>query len=213
MNGKGRLKFNSISLILLVLLASILALAGYRHEPQANSTKRFFFPNSGGPVLFNHEKHSDQAEGCESCHHHLYSAEVYAECVECHDDDMIADDFTHAELREVEDHECGYCHEIHNEREPQSCRQCHTPTPHEPVIENTCINCHDFERGDEDWDEANIPHEEMLELHENDCSNCHQVQTISSAYHSQCVNCHDYESAKIFGKVAAEWDCQSCHLK
>ena len=213
MNGKPGLKFISISLMLLFLIASILAVTGYQQVPQTDSEKRLYFQNSGGPVLFDHEQHADRAEGCENCHHQLYSADVYAECVECHDDDFSVDDFSHTELLEIEDHECAYCHDIHDEREPQNCRQCHSQALLEPVIENNCVNCHDFQRGDDEWEEANISHEQMLEAHENDCTNCHAVETISSAYHSQCIKCHDYESARVFGKVAAEWDCQSCHLK
>jgi len=211
MNGKGAFNFNTISLILLVLLSGIFAFSGYRQTPEAASDKRFYFPNSGGAIVFNHQQHSDQSEGCESCHHHLYNAELSSPCVECHDDDVSADDFSHAELKEIEDHECGFCHALDAVRKPQNCRQCHPQTANEAFVVNTCSSCH--EDSDEDYADLDISHEEILEIHEDDCSSCHQLQTTSAVYHLQCISCHEKEDAQVFGKAAAEWECQSCHLK
>ncbi len=207
----GKFKLNQVGLILLVIVCGTLAIAAYRQTPET-APKRLYFPNSGGAVLFNHEQHSDHSDGCESCHHHLYSADLISECVDCHDDDVSADDFSHAELKEIDDHECGYCHEVHDVREPQNCRQCHTQTADEASSTSTCSSCHDIEDGDEDYADLQVSHEELLEIHEDDCMSCHQEQTISSVYHLQCVNCHEQLDAQIFGKTAADWECQSCHL-
>lgn len=213
MNGKRVLSFNTIALILLVLISSIFAVSGYHQVPDTATATRFFFPNSGGPVLFNHQEHSEGAEGCESCHHHLYSADLISDCLDCHDDDIRRADYSHAELKKIEDHECGYCHEIHEVRKAQNCRQCHSQASAEAGSVAICSSCHEVEADGEDYADLDVTHEELLDIHDNDCSSCHQPETISSVYHIQCINCHEQESAHIFGKLSSEWECQSCHLK
>jgi len=212
MNGKNGLNFNTSGLVFLVLIASALAIWGYCQPSQASTGDRIYFMNPGGAVLFNHQHHADQSAGCESCHHHLYNADISSECADCHDDDVTAEEFAHAELLEIEDHECSFCHELHDDREPQNCRQCHLHTADESASVISCSSCHECEEDSEDCAELDLTHEEMLDVHENDCTNCHQLSSISSVYHLQCINCHQEERAEIFGKDAGEWNCQACHL-
>jgi len=213
MSGKLGLNGSKISLILLVIVATILALVGYRQAPAAVVTERHFFENSGGAVVFDHQQHADVTEGCESCHHHLVRGEQYTECLDCHDDSYSAADFTHTELLEIKDHECNYCHELHEDRSPQTCRQCHAPVQDASPPTLNCSECHDFEADDAYIVDLDLSHEDLLDIHEEDCSTCHQPQSISAAYHLQCISCHEQKAAMIFGKNAAEWDCQACHLK
>ncbi|MEA3287391.1 MAG: cytochrome c3 family protein [Candidatus Marinimicrobia bacterium] len=198
----------SYGLILLTGLAGLIALTGYSNQPDPTQGERFYLRNSGGDVLFDHQTHKDQTEGCETCHHNLFNADFATECFDCHDEDMMVEDFTHAEMKEIEDHECFFCHELHEDREATNCRQCHPTSEPEYPTETNCASCHDS-----DYSREMLSHEEMLETHEDDCAGCHHLQTLSSIYHLQCVGCHEQEVVKIAGKCATEWECSACHLK
>ena len=104
MSGK---KKKSVKIIILTIACFLIGSATYLFEEAPADTGRYYIENSGGAVVFEHDRHSEQAESCADCHHPLFSVTEMTTCDECHDDDFMAEDFDHEELKEVEDHQCS----------------------------------------------------------------------------------------------------------
>lgn len=195
-------------LIIVTVGAGLIGIAGCFIEDDPTSNDRSYWRNSGGAVMFEHQAHTDMTEGCESCHHDLLSADSRIACNECHDDDMVTEDFEHSEFEEIEAHTCATCHELDESAEAQSCRICHPAAQEadQPLI--TCIECHDDE-----YTIDLLTHDEMQETHEQDCAVCHNSETISAVYHLQCSQCHLIENNQMFADAEGKPRCERCHLK
>lgn len=101
-----------------------------------------------------HEPEPDTAAvGCRTCHPAVADAPDAAadpaDCQQCHDDpDYSPDEFTHADILEIEDHACRDCHGIRpvSEAYHQGCTACHRNQADDRFIDDqnkpVCQACH-----------------------------------------------------------------------
>jgi hypothetical protein len=195
-------------LIVLTLIAGMVGVAGYWVESEPTDTDRYYLRNSGGAVLFEHQAHVDLADGCESCHHDLLLSDSRQACSECHGEDVVADDFSHDDLKMIEAHTCGFCHRIDESAQAQSCRHCHAPVQEAALRIVTCTECHD-----DDYTKDLLTHDEMQEVDGHSCEGCHNPRAINVVYHQQCTRCHLIENHKLFTAKDGGVRCEMCHLK
>ncbi|MGD9900046.1 MAG: cytochrome c3 family protein [Calditrichaceae bacterium] len=207
MNGNFLNNKKLLALVFLTILAYITGFMGYLSTVESSSRDRFFMHNKGGDVLFEHDEHQQKAGNCSACHHEILSADERADCNDCHDD-MEADYFTHADLKQVDSHQCITCHRIDETKEPQNCRVCHTINHDEPGHVD-CLTCHD----DPDYNMEFFGHDELCEIDGHDCAGCHSAQSTEGIYHQQCNDCHRLENESYFFEPDGGVRCQACHLK
>ena len=198
-------------LTLLVLVAAALALYGYLKPEPAIEGRYFYLENAGGAVLFTHAAHQENDTMCVTCHHALIQGDA-ENCNECHDDgDYTVDDFTHAELLDIEDHSCDGCHTPLPDADARGCRVCHpaastgSEKPNEPL---NCQQCHD----DPDYIADDFTHTELLDLEDHSCIGCHQPGPIGEIYHQDCTACHRGREPERFIDDQDQAICKSCHL-
>ena len=196
-----------LQLALLTLVAGLVGVAGYLVESESSNIDRYYLPNSGGAVMFEHKAHTTMVDGCESCHHDLLSSDSRNDCSDCHED-IVAEDFEHANLKTIEAHSCGTCHQINESAQAQSCRNCHLSVQESDKVSTACIECHDAE-----YTTDLLTHDEMQEVHDQDCESCHYSRVISVVYHEQCNRCHFVENVKLFASPEGTMKCEMCHLK
>lgn len=209
MNGDNRKAKRPYPLIVLTVLAGLIGVAGFWAGADSPAgSDRFYFRNSGGAVLFEHNNHIDEADGCESCHHNLFLSDSRNECTDCHDDGMSAEDFTHADLKEIDGHSCAGCHQLNETIEAGSCRQCHPAAQESDERLIACSTCHD-----DDYTPDMLTHDEMQEVEGHECDGCHNISTASGAYHEQCSGCHLQQNPDKFAATEGGVRCEQCHLK
>ena len=196
-----------LPLTLLTLVAGLVGVAGYWVESEPVNTERYYLPNTGGAVMFEHKAHTTTVDGCESCHHDLLSADSRNPCLECHED-FIAEDFEHADLKTTASHSCATCHQIDESAQTQSCRNCHPSIQESDKVSAACVECHDA-----DYTTDLLTHDEMQEVHDQDCGTCHYSKAISVVYHEQCNGCHLIENNELFASEDGSMRCERCHLK
>ena len=196
---------------LLILVAIPLALYGYLKPEPPIQGHYFYLDNAGGGVLFTHAAHQENDTTCVTCHHDLIQGDAES-CSECHDDpDYTADEYTHAELVDIEDHSCDECHQPLPNENARSCRVCHpafttgSEPPNEPL---NCQQCHD----DPDYIADDFTHPELLEFEEHSCLGCHQSPPIGEIYHQECTACHRGTEPERFIDDQGQAICKSCHL-
>ncbi len=90
-----------------------------------------------------------KAESCRKCHLSVQDAETtFVDCETCHEDDYEKEDFTHAELRSVEDHTCDECHYARSLSDAyhDQCNFCHLRQSEEKFAKEDgslrCESCH-----------------------------------------------------------------------
>lgn len=208
MNGNFLKNKKLLVLILLTVLAFIVGFMGYLSTAESSSGNRFFMHNKGGDVLFEHSQHQQTVENCAGCHHEILSADERVECNECHDD-MEAEYFTHADLKQVESHQCVTCHKIDETRNPQNCKACHAKNQDEETKGVDCLKCHD----DPEYNADLLNHDEFCEIEGHECTGCHNPQSSEGVYHQQCNDCHRLENENYFFEPDGSVRCQACHLK
>ncbi|MBN2366532.1 MAG: hypothetical protein JXL67_10225 [Calditrichaeota bacterium] len=202
MNGKI-----TVLLILLAGMAILLGTAGYLLPEHKKNTDRYYFQNSAGAVLFDHQFHTEQAEECAVCHHPLLLSSEKNECSMCHDPEMSPEYFEHADLIEIPGHSCVTCHAVSDSRSPQNCRSCHQKGNTSGQLIISCDNCHD-----DSYNPESFSHDDLVDIHEASCEGCHNARGTDEAYHQQCNRCHRKEAEDRF-VVKNEIQCNMCHLK
>lgn len=129
-------------LVVLAVLALAVGIYGYLGATPTAQSGRVYLTNNGGPVLFTHAAHAEQADGCIDCHHDL-AVDLVASCDDCHDEgEMDADMLEHADLQSIEDHSCDGCHEIAPDEDAAGCRECHETAEIAHIYHQQCNGCH-----------------------------------------------------------------------
>lgn len=204
MSGKRK---KTITLIILTIVCFLVGSATYYFEESPQNTDRYYIDNSGGAVLFEHGVHGDQSESCADCHHPLFSVTDMTSCSECHDEDVLAEDFSHKEMIEIEDHNCSFCHPVNEDVQPQSCGSCHPKLQEESEAVINCMECHD-----DSYTADLLTHDEMQEIEDHTCEGCHNAKSLSDSYHKQCNGCHAKENEELFIDSEGKTKCSACHL-
>ncbi len=205
MNGKRK---KSVVLVILTVIAGIVGIGGYMFGGQPPETGRYYIRNSGGAVMFDHAQHTQLAEDCADCHHTVLSADDRNSCSTCHDDEMSADYFEHADLKEIHAQKCTFCHNRAPEAEPQPCQECH---PKAQPADNTNISC--SECHDDSYTKDLLTHDEMQQIEAHSCDGCHNSRSLNVVYHEQCTGCHLRQDEEKFATKSGEVNCNICHLK
>ncbi len=182
---------------LLALLACI-ALAGYilPWEKAKAQPQKTLLLNSGGPVVFEHEKHASASPECIVCHHELRSADKPMKCGSCHG--VVFDDaFRKDHASSYPQTSCAVCHHYRTE-EGRDCALCHTG----------------YKTAGKDW--GHSMHRGELGL---DCTACHHP----GAEPQNCAVCHKDGKAPLMGGKkpvgkpsladAAHKKCSDCHVE
>lgn len=199
----------TISLTIALLVAIAAAVIGCLADVKDTGTNRIFMQASAGSVLFDHGKHSGDAESCMQCHHTLYGATQATSCQECHDDEMKPEEFEHAELKEFHARDCSKCHDrVKEDAEALSCRECHPGIQPSETNTNSCQECHD-----DDYTPDMMGHDEYQEIEDHSCLGCHTPKSVSEAYHTNCSHCHLETAPEKFTTAGGELQCGSCHLR
>lgn len=211
MSGNNQNRKNwTKGLTILSLVVIVGAVIGCLANSKEVTTDRVYLRNSGGSVLFDHGKHSQAAESCAQCHHDLYSAAQATSCEECHDEGVVAEDFSHARLKEAHNRDCARCHEeIAEEKKPASCRECHPGMQPSETNTNSCLECHD----DDSYTPDMLEHDEYLEVEDHSCLGCHTPQAVSQVYHLNCTSCHLETLPERFTTSGGDVSCGACHLQ
>jgi len=158
----------TLFIALLALAAGAFSLVGYLRagSRQAEAPARYYYRNSSGAVLFQHEGHQDFLD-CGDCHHELDQAseephvcgschpaepgegDRFLGCQECHDDPEYTPDMVeHLDLIELEDHDCEGCHSARTLTEAfhAQCGNCHLELAPERFADaegnSRCEACH-----------------------------------------------------------------------
>lgn len=207
MNGRANPRNLTLTLSIILVLSGVIAVAGYCYPEREVATEVYYWPNSSGAVLFDHNQHKEYTDGCENCHHELVVGQEVLACDNCHED-YSPDDLEHSDLAAIEEHTCNYCHAIGDHSAIQSCRSCHLAAVDGNPGLVTCSSCHD-----DAYEPDQLSHNEMQEIEEHSCSGCHIPATISAVFHDDCSNCHLTVGPDIFTSAAAEIRCERCHLK
>jgi len=208
MNGKVGSQSRSLLLVIVAVGAGLVGVAGYWSTNEPLDTDRYYMHSSAGAVMFEHRTHADASDGCESCHHDMFLSESRQACDDCHGGDFTAGDFDHDELKAIEAHTCGTCHQIDGSAQAQSCRKCHPAAQEAEQVIVACIKCHD-----DDYTPDLLTHDEMQEMHVPGCESCHNCRSISEVYHEQCNRCHLAEDSERFAAGDGSVRCEMCHLK
>jgi len=208
MNGNA-LRSKQRALVLVVIIAGIVGIAGYALPEKQTDSGRLYLRNSAGPVVFNHIGHSEQTGACVSCHHDLIGEADPASCANCHGEYMQAADFTHEVFTSVEGHECSFCHQIAPDTAAQNCRTCHPESQEADANTAECSTCHDAS-----YTPDLMSHNMLNEVHTSSgCETCHAPREIQTAYHDQCNDCHLRQQPEMFSADDGGARCERCHLK
>ena len=196
-----------IYVCLLALLAAI-ALAGYvlPWETAGSQPQKSLLQNSGGPVVFEHEKHVATGAKCIDCHHELSVSAQPMKCDSCHKA-VFDDAFRANHAKDYPATSCAVCHHYRNER--RDCALCHAG----------------YKAAGKDWGHAG--HGKAFgceachhaEANAENCARCHRDGTppsmggakplgkagLADAAHARCAVCH----GKWFDQKAQ--GCERCH--
>jgi predicted CXXCH cytochrome family protein len=183
----------------------------------------------------------DPAEDCTDCHDPhggrveamllgVKEDDLKPLCFECHDEDLLAEEYTHGP---VDQGECNLCHDPHASSKAalllaegvELCGDCHddivesieeSEYVHDPVEEG-CIDCHNPHSG---------PYPKMLSARKGQlCNECHddivEEATTSAVDHApvlteeECVGCHSPHASNHPGNLLKPQPdlCLGCHNK
>lgn len=218
------------------VLAVILAAAGIggylapiMAEPDAKaSPQRVLMPNTGGTVVFEHNRHAALPDmTCQTCHHDSRTAspapaDVRA-CAQCHG--QTFDDAFRAQHRTTFDAaSCATCHHYElarkdwgHDRHAQElgldCRDCHHKNEEIEPEPTDCASCHESGKAPtRQKAQAGTPPNLADAVHAR-CITCHEDMFASKA--NGCASCHELKSmrtAPADGKVSSLYaDCATCH--
>lgn len=210
MNGDIRNRRNwTRSLTIVMLVAAMSAFVGCMADKGAKKTDRIYLQNSAGAVLFDHGKHQNSTTSCAQCHHDLYRATPAASCEDCHDAGRAADEYSHAELKELHNRDCAKCHEQGAaDAQAVSCRTCHATTATADTLTTSCSQCHE-----DSYSKEMMTHDEYTEIDEHSCLGCHAPRAVSEAYHTSCTSCHLETLPTRFATAGGDVSCGACHLR
>lgn len=117
--------------------------------------------------------------------------------------------FDHGEHSTVAD-SCVVCHHnVTEDDDPESCRECHRTSPQSDVHTVSCTECHD----DESYTPDLMEHDEYLEIEDHACMECHSPRSLSQVYHINCTNCHLENAPERFADDGGAVTCGACHLR
>ncbi|MCK4414360.1 MAG: hypothetical protein KAY32_12515 [Candidatus Eisenbacteria sp.] len=205
----------AVRVLMLGLAMVVLGLLGYLlPHGGAETPTRVYYDNTGGGVLFPHEKHAEMEMECAYCHHEMLAEEIELTCTVCHHAEAFAmvawEDEDQGDLHagfaeEGDGADCLACHE-HDAIDgpvaaPQatSCAECHEAD--HPMIQagHSCSACH--AGGESDVLMA--------------CRSCHGAGEGSSP---TCASCHEEDgyTADLFAHgelvAIAGHHCAGCHV-
>lgn len=207
-NNRGRRNWTP-TLTVATLVALAAAIFGCMAGGETKTTDRAYFQSSAGSVLFDHGEHGRSIGSCAPCHHDLYNAEQATSCEECHDDGVEADEFEHAELKEIHSRDCSKCHqESGEEDQAASCRECHPGKQESEQRTLSCTECHD-----DSFSPDMMAHDEYMDAGEHTCTGCHAPRSVSESYHTNCTPCHLESSPDRFAEADGAVKCAACHLR
>jgi hypothetical protein len=209
MSGSNSRRRNwTVSITGALLVAIIAALIGFMKDDTSTATDRYYLRNTAGNVLFDHGRHSEDADACAACHHSLFGAEVAIGCEECHDS-FAVEDFEHGELSEFHGWDCATCHEqAEDDDQAASCRSCHPANQQSESRLIDCEECHD-----EGYEADMMTHDEYLEIDDHSCLGCHVPGSIAEVYHQSCTPCHLEAAYERFTRADGSVNCGGCHLR
>ncbi len=155
-----------IPILILTGVLALVAVVGYLIPDTVEEVpKRVTMINTGGPVVFEHKQHEEMIPSCISCHH---------------DQSVLQGD-----------------EEIKNNK-PISCAECHDVTIDKEFIANhveyydvkfgekTCLVCHHYLPGKQDW--GHDLHSQIFDL---ECDTCHHSDTAIEETPTNCAECHE----------------------
>lgn len=209
MSGDNNISKRSMTLTIITIISALIGIGGFLTEPAPQLNERFYFKNSGGAVMFNHQQHIENTESCADCHHEVLFADQRALCSDCHDNEVNPADFTHSEFMDIDSHVCTTCHLTDENKEPQSCTSCHPGAQEAEQVNIPCMQCHD----DDEYNINLLIHDEMQEIEEHSCKGCHNTKVVSDAFHKNCTRCHLIENEDKFLTAENKVRCVMCHLK
>ena len=224
-----------LSIAILTAVLAVTGIAGYLlpagpvagdKEP---ATRRILFDNAGGPVVFDHQKHSRLLkEDCATCHHESLqkTPDKAMACASCHGV-ALDDAFKAGHAKSYPAESCVTCHHYelaakdwghqqHSEEFGVDCTSCHhADTDIEPEPQSFA-NCH--EAGARPTNKAAEPGTPpvLADAVHARCVACHQ-DLFGKA--KNCASCHELkptrkDEAAVKGKVNALYaDCTVCHVK
>ena len=195
-------------LLALTVAAALAGIIGFWASGESADSGRFYLRNSGGAVLFEHDRHVEMSDGCVACHHTLLLSDERQDCADCHGDEVAAEDFEHSDFMQIDAHTCQTCHQADDSRQAGSCRDCHPDAQESDQAIVACGECHD-----DDYTADALGHDEMQEIHGQSCEGCHNARPVGSVYHEQCNRCHFNENREVFATRDGSARCERCHLK
>ena len=190
-------------------VAAIATVAGFLVDAGSSTTERHYLRTMAGNVLFDHGGHRAGSALCVDCHHELWSAEQAMDCNDCHGEGYAADDFDHADVKELHGRDCSLCHVQSEESEAAaSCRACHPGTQSSEVVTSSCDDCHD-----DGYTAEMFGHDDYMEFDGHACLGCHAPRSVSDAYHLSCSHCHLETRPERFSDTNGGVACAACHLQ
>lgn len=206
-NPQGRRNW-TLSMTVALIVATAAAVIGFMAGETSVATDRYYLESTAGNVLFDHGRHSSEADSCAACHHDLYGGSQAVSCEECHDS-ADPDEFEHAELKEFHSRDCATCHEQDSDDDQAaSCRSCHPGFQDSEERSVSCTDCHD-----DDYDPEMLGHDEYLEIEDHSCLGCHAPGSVSEVYHISCTSCHLEVATDRFANDDETVMCSGCHLR
>lgn len=220
-----------LSIAILTAVLAVTGIAGYLlptgpvagdKEP---ATRRILFDNAGGPVVFDHQKHSSLLqEDCATCHHESLrkTPDKAMACASCHGVALDAP-FKEGHAAGYPPESCVTCHHYelaakdwghqkHSDELGVDCTSCHhADTDIEPEPQN-CAGCHEAGARPGGKVEAGTPPALADAVHAR-CMGCHQDMFGTAR---GCASCHELKPTRAKaqpGTVSPLYaDCAVCHV-
>ncbi len=223
-----------------VALFSIAFIAYTLPESKPKIPVRILMKNSGGNLIFEHQKHHEQKQlPCTKCHHesssNLLEAQVLA-CSACHPTHFGTQYIqNHSKLFVTKEHcirchhtdfsSLAYDHQEHIEIAGDDCQTCHHSSDIDPET-TSCDQCHEQTNQGAMPSTADAVHTRCAQCHDDwfdkdttHCKVCHKTQPSQSYMSSviPCEQCHKNPKAQgellFTRKDALHTQCMNCHQK
>jgi len=180
------------------------------------------------PIEFNHKEHTENTDGCASCHHKETPVEATAACRSCHDVKESTKSPKKTSLLDAYHGQCIACHK-EEDSGPTDCLDCHTERSEDGLKapENGPEKAILWQLSDK-YEKVVFNHSDHVDYSDS-CKDCHHkgsaVEATAScrtchntaystpdgkkmglidAYHKQCMNCHIEQESGPLG-------CTDCH--
>lgn len=192
-----------LPIVLVTTVLAVIALVGYLLPEKTGEAMpaRIAMKNAGGPVVFEHSRHVEWVESCETCHHDMLSgASTPQSCTSCHALEM-REGFVADHQKTFRADSCAVCHHY------QPGRQDWGHATHAEDFGIDCATCH---------------HEDTsIEPEPSSCADCHEAgaapsknapeegvpPSLADAVHSKCASCHgDWFDLRARGCVKCHFD-------